>query len=611
MLLHVVHTTWSLEQIRHFVHGQYSQPSNRQDISAFTGHLIAMGVELSELALGRNVSHSYLPFLGKVRNDLSKSELYLYLGPGVPSINTNALEALSYGPLSKALVDENEDDTIYILWKSPESIREISCLRETPLHVAAGWPRGVELLTHFARASAAAMINDRDCFGRTPLQHALLLRSLDAIEIVLNLGAHEDLENTRNLEIAGPDTNSLANTDSVIGLLSRKLAQQRKDLCELAMSSLAPSQISQYGIQSGHMVQNSAYEVAQAIKCCSVDLPKQYQTIQPGSLFHSAMTANLAESLFQVGFDQPNTLFSGYSPLMTINLFDVGRRRPHDGVLNIVAWHLQHGADLQLPLQNSSFVCDSSLASSDRPFRVAHRVAYYIGIGVTRHRKSISTCDYLPIYLDTWRIHASTIRSILADSMVDSCQCGCSSTFLRGCTTASIFNRGLIHPLEYNQHIRDSLFLPLDESDKILRDLWSKIMDLVTNTKSGSASEAPERGVVLNTLRVLTFERLGMKHTCCQYRRGHDFDMPVTEAILQNSYRVLDVMDRDEVAEIQDEDSELAETLDELMEEFECQFDQWGLSFSQFFEQYWRPRMDDVDGPWKRRCVYLEHYLGL
>lgn len=220
-------------------------------------------------------------------------------------------EALKYGPVSRALVAENENDTIDILQKSPSSIsRELSNFRETPLHISADWPRGLELMTQFARESVAAILHDYDSFGRTPIQHALLLENPDTVNIFLTLGAYVDLEDTQQLEhtLSSGHPASPRLNDAVVLHLSRKLARQRKDLCELALASLSPSQISQFGIQSGHMVQNNAYDVAQAIKACPVTLPKQNQTIRPGSLYHSCMSANLAQSLLQVGFDEPCAL---------------------------------------------------------------------------------------------------------------------------------------------------------------------------------------------------------------------------------------------------------------------------------------------------------------
>lgn len=574
--------------------------------------VIDMGAELSDAALDPSCSFytlAYLPFFHKYRNKLADCELHPRHIQLIVCFYNNVLEVLHYGPLSQALISENEDNTISVLLNSPASVREISRIGETPLHVTAGWPRGIELMTQFAPEGIEAILDARDNIERTPLDFAIMLENPDAVELLLKLGPCADLEDTRKLESTLRHLRPI-HSDAVIRLLSSQLAKQRRDLCQLALTSLAPSQITQYGIKRGHLVQNNAYEVAQAIQNCSVDFPNQYENIKPGSLFHSCMSANLAENLFQAGFDQPNMLLHGYSPLMSLDFEHVGFLRFFDGILNIVAWHLQHGADLHARLPDSSFVCASNhLAKRPGSFRVAHRVAYYIGLGLNYTWLRLNAIGRAT-RRDTLQMHASIIRNILADTNSDPCRCHCSGG---GCTATSIFSRGVMLNIfkdsarvrtMHDYMFRSSERWRLSSADSSFLD---ETMDLITNIECGSDREPLDMWIISHILRVLTFERLGMKHTCCRYRshwlNSANGGIAVTEAIQRNSRKVLDVMDRDEVRAIRDEDSEfeLASTLNGLMEDFDLEFLQLGLPFSQFLERCWRPKMDDVDGPWKSR----------
>lgn len=80
-------------------------------------------------------------------------------------------------------------------------------------------------------------------------------------------------------------------------------------------------------------------------------------------------------------------------------------------------------------------------------------------------------------------------------------------------------------------------------------------------------------------LRYFTFEILGLKHTC------------------ESKYKWLT---NEEIEEIQDEDKEKLKTLEELMEQFELEFNELqhtedgGNPFTSFLMATWAPRMEQV-----------------
>jgi hypothetical protein len=89
-------------------------------------------------------------------------------------------------------------------------------------------------------------------------------------------------------------------------------------------------------------------------------------------------------------------------------------------------------------------------------------------------------------------------------------------------------------------------------------------------------SEQRNRSII----RLLTFDGLGLKHTCCI-----EIDTRDREA---NEMRC---RDEEEIAEIGQENKPVIETLETLVSEFEAIFDELGLPLIEFLEGYWHTRM--------------------
>ncbi|OTA67266.1 hypothetical protein K449DRAFT_389985 [Hypoxylon sp. EC38] len=80
---------------------------------------------------------------------------------------------------------------------------------------------------------------------------------------------------------------------------------------------------------------------------------------------------------------------------------------------------------------------------------------------------------------------------------------------------------------------------------------------------------------------------LGMSHTCCWYGCLG----------LENSLEegLLHLRDPEEVDEIREEDRHLAKLLETLMEEFQAKLFEMNVPLSKFVEEYWWPRMREVE----------------
>lgn len=104
------------------------------------------------------------------------------------------------------------------------------------------------------------------------------------------------------------------------------------------------------------------------------------------------------------------------------------------------------------------------------------------------------------------------------------------------------------------------------------------------------ASYREDRQALLDFVRVITFDDLGMNHTCCKYK----FDTRKRASVIANVYDQIWMMDAKEVTEIQEEDRYLADTLDRLMDDFSIIFNGPDLDLGKFWK-YWRTRVEVVE----------------
>lgn len=95
--------------------------------------------------------------------------------------------------------------------------------------------------------------------------------------------------------------------------------------------------------------------------------------------------------------------------------------------------------------------------------------------------------------------------------------------------------------------------------------------------------------VAFDFISVFTFERLGMRHTCCRYTMR-----PEHRHLCR--YHVPDLIELNEVEEIREEERYLAGLMDTLVEEFERRFRELDMPLSQFVKEYLWPRVDEAMG---------------
>ncbi|UQC84391.1 uncharacterized protein CLUP02_09888 [Colletotrichum lupini] len=106
------------------------------------------------------------------------------------------LDGFDYGALSSALFEKSEPALRRILMASSSIMIERCHNDQTPLHVAAYWPRGLQLLFELAGDACRQIIDLEDASQLTAIHSAVLLHQVDSVKLLLEQGASIDLENS-------------------------------------------------------------------------------------------------------------------------------------------------------------------------------------------------------------------------------------------------------------------------------------------------------------------------------------------------------------------------------------------------------------------------------
>lgn len=445
---------------------------------------------------------------------------------------------------------------------------------ENPFHVAIPWPRGIELLLQLGGESGEGVLNAPNAFGESPLDYALQLGQLSSVELLVKANAEIDLESTINIETTKERFMHCPQIDEIIDFLCRTLAERRKRMLWHAREWLSRHEIARLGLEDQDMLQETAFDIAESLRHQSDHLSSWFRKVQPASIYYSAfLSMNLVRALLRVGFRNPNTTFHGFTPLMTVNLRLLRSRRRLEGTVDLVTWFIGQGENLHASIPVSALTgIPNQLVTPCLDFKIVHRLADAYGEGL--HHSRITAEDELRL---------GHLSGIINDASMDPCICYCS---LKGCTPSTLFMRSFFNEFR---------FLEMNHLEG--RNKGVALMSIFL-------SKYQAHDLVVDAIRVSTFQRLGMKHTCCNYERKgwRTVKDGVTHAILAGKYKIIDIMDPEEVAEVQEEDQHLALRLEALVEEFTAKYDEQKTSFHDFFFGYWWQRMDEVEEEEEEIC---------
>lgn len=400
-------------------------------------------------------------------------------------------------------------------------------------------------------------VNDR---GDTALSLAISLRVVDSIRLLVNSGAklgRTYLEHGK-MRFFSQGSNSDTITKKIICILVRVFAQRRKELLSFALRHLPMNHITSLQLQDKKILDHEAQWVLKLLKLYNIhfpsylgdsesDLSNEFNGVGVNECIHHVIrriNEDRGDSVYHFGNIEPfiaqkfwDERFRrivkdrwSYTPLMTIS-FDylsfVGLKYLNLLVyrLDMIAWFEEHGENIHSWHRFSN-------DESGPQFATIHQLVHMLG-----------RCLYFPSEITLSQHNKGYLENLLSDRIEDACTCLCSEG---GCTPASIFIRTSLgcHPMFIKEYMTDY------------------IVDL------------PERPT-LDIIRVITFEDLGIKHTCCNF-----------------DGRKVEPMDIDEAKEIRAEDRYLAVQLNGLMAEFTSQLQDTHLPLARFITENWEPRME-------------------
>ena len=479
-------------------------------------------------------------------------------------IDGSASAGYNSGALIAAIIRRSEKDTERILQISPQRIYEEDLRGQSPLHLSCNWPRGVILLLHYG---GREILDRPDNEGFLPLAYSCTSQCLEAVKLMLDADSalcsgrespyydnfldpfrgffHEDITNFPGVF----DGAIMTGTDEIISHLETALVVRRTRLYTLATSELTPKELEQLGVTSDRLLDEKACVVYAALGRKNVPIPSALRTPPDRTtLFHSEyLSPTLGESLYRRGFiDLDCTSCFGLTPLMFLGHYELPNRLK--AALQRVSWLISRGADLGRKVNPPEHML------FDPSITAAHCIGSWIGRAV-----------YEAGSLDELEDES---RSVLGKMAVlkhyDNCLCACSS---HGCTPAIMPLKGIMKMVRLSEV----------SSYCIEKRIW--VIDWLNNLL-GHSHEAWQ-WLSREIIRYVTFEKLGLAHTCCQSRYDV-FDM-------------WDDMDDKEREEIHDEERLSIRKLDALVTDFEEKYTELGVTVPEFLNGYWKTRMEEVE----------------
>lgn len=476
--------------------------------------------------------------------------------------------------------------------RHPESISQPNALGQTALHLSVYWPEGLRYLLE-----AGANFNAVDFFGLTAIYYTIILGLREPLNVLagkecfLHTADRSLLESViayhpyEFIDFSKAFKEELQVTlDSII----RIVVERRQKLEVLARTLLDAEAVESLRLSSEAVLDHKASRAISLLRQ-KTNIPAWLTNLtrEQGTVYHiSGMTRRHAQTLWDAGFREIDELDEwGLSPLMTLaaSQFDdcYYDYAEHWGAM---VWLIAKGADLhcrqEFVFREDADGTMSRLSKKMSSTTALHYLAAELGLQRTRSTFSERKEDNGWPFLDGEAVSEEFRRlqiHILTDDLPDSCDCGCSAMGCRGYTMFAKTVVGYIQPslsratIEIRERSRERLLQVPPALPRLL------------DGDSPSLAWLP-----LEMIRFNTFEKLDLRHTCCQFNDWNDFN-DVEEASL-----ICEPYDDEEIHEIQEEQAEELEKLENLLVEFENKYLESGSSLKEFLGGYWKDRMNEV-----------------
>ncbi|KAI0864842.1 hypothetical protein F4860DRAFT_510599 [Xylaria cubensis] len=369
-------------------------------------------------------------------------------------------EASGCGPLSLAARAGDVRLVQGLLKRDPQTLKELNQFKHTPLHLAINHPRCLHLILE---AGGSMMLEKHDFSGRTPLESALKLGYVTSAQILLASGSRI----TRHC-IEGMD-------ESCIDDLLAALKQRRNELKALAIENLNKSEAESFGLHENKVLDCNACEVQELLLRKGICVPPHLSEDRDGQLdWHPVYTLfirqdrklQIFDKLWALGFrDVDSYGLDGWPPLLF-----------HCYSTKAMQWLIERGADYWTPLREKN----NRTKLIATPITQAHFCLSGIGEklfwrGTNEKLKWVS-------------------EKLIQVRVSDTCfSCPC---FVGGCTPFKAF----FDCYRYQPCLSS-------------RDLAQWWMNSIQNFQTSLNEED-----FMAALRRMTFDALGISHTCCNFR---------------------------------------------------------------------------------------------
>jgi hypothetical protein len=459
------------------------------------------------------------------------------------------------------VLQRNVRETERIIDAEPSLCFESNVFNMTPIHLAVNWPDGLKKLLN--RSGLPPMSSKGWWLWRTPLiysskYNSSFCREGDNPTLCSNCSCFECTEMILDYDCSLRDRDLreamiLASHRTKLKL-SEYLKDRRVRLRQFALEKLSPEDCKILGLSPGQIPDAGANEIVEILQQKGWKIPEPLQIgIEQaprstkhlsywGSVYHIIDCTATADILLALGFKDIDSMdTNGNTPLSKACSPEYA------------LWLIDHGANAAAPLGNIGSKLNQT---------AVHGVAWQFGNYLFNPWEGINN----------WENLADKARGRLVNltcnmNAPDNCRCACSS---QGCTPfTTILNSA------FKARPNDSSTSRRARTAKL-----RKAFNRTTQALPPDVFGLPK--IPLASLRFLTFEALGIRHTCCycySQLRGDSFG---------------DGYDEEDLQELREEDSCLVEILAELMQEFETRYNPADENLPQFVERYWTHRMEEV-----------------
>ncbi|KAK8041063.1 hypothetical protein PG994_014070 [Apiospora phragmitis] len=398
-------------------------------------------------------------------------------------------EACECGPLSMAVIRKDANEVVRILNRYPGSISEVDIHGQSPLHLAAAKPR---ILAMLVKAADSSVLNQVDHAGTTALEAAMVLSSgqcingasskrcqrcgcIQCVELLLEAGSNVRMR--RQLS-----ANSNPGLDDILAPAS-ELARRRYVFHMRQLRTDRPLQWS-----TCNRLPRTP-EFGQIPSSCSVDKPtpslsrvfnvQTNHSKDPGTedyhwIYEEIDAPVLADLFYRHGFQPDGKFFirSRSTPLLM----------RWDKAYNYVSWLAEHGQTLSFDHE-----------VSDIGIYGAHYAYFNVGKRMTDKLQSG------PLSFD--KLSATVMRRSLSDGH----ECHCSRG---GCSPLTWMMKGALA----------SFIFPPEFAPSVYKRLMVRYY----------AKCSPELALLTyeTAIRYMTFQVLGLVHTCCKLRDSIWYTIP-------------------------------------------------------------------------------------